>query len=97
LPYNAEDVACDFIRWIENYLRPGADYNHVNMDTLWNSSVILDHPYGRQRAMLELGLVETFNGMTNHPSDDKILADAGMSVEDYKNNVAKLYGTQSTH
>jgi len=53
LPYNAEDVACDFIRWIENYLRPGADYAHINMDTLWNST-IKDHPYGRQRAMLDL-------------------------------------------
>jgi len=50
LPYNAEDVACDFIRWIENYLRPGADYAHIDMDTLWNSSSITDHPFGRQKA-----------------------------------------------
>jgi hypothetical protein len=35
--------------------------------------------------------------MTNHPSDDKILQDAGVSVEEYKNKVAKLYGTQSAH
>jgi hypothetical protein len=91
LPYNAEDVACDFIRWIENYLKPGANYNHINMDTLWNSSTILDHPYGRQKAMLDLGLIKTFQGMANHPSDDKILVDAGVSVEEYKNKVAKLY------
>ena len=65
VPYNAEDVACDFIRWIENYVRPGADYADVNMDTLWNSSSIKDHPYGRQKAMLDLGLVETFNGIKN--------------------------------
>ena len=64
------------------------------MDTLWNSSTIIDHPYGRQKAMLDLGLVETFNGMTNHPSDDKILQEAGMGVEEYKNKVAKLYVTQ---
>ncbi|NND24144.1 MAG: hypothetical protein HKN86_05555 [Acidimicrobiia bacterium] len=90
LPYNAEDVACDFIRWIENYLRPGADYAHINMDTLWNSSEIKDHPFGRQKAMLDLGLVETFNGMTSFPSDDKILQSAGVSVEEYKKMVSKL-------
>lgn len=90
LPYNAEDVACDFIRWIENYLRPGADYAHINMDTLWNSSEIKDHPFGRQKAMLDLGLVETFNGMTSFPSDDKILQSAGVSVEEYKKMVAKI-------
>jgi hypothetical protein len=90
LPYNAEDVACDFIRWIENYLRPGADYAHINMDTLWNSSEIKDHPFGRQKAMLDLGLVETFNGMTSFPSDDKILQSAGVSVEEYKKKVASI-------
>lgn len=90
LPYNAEDVACDYIRWIENYLRPGADYAHINMDTLWNSSSINDHPFGRQKAMLDLGLVETFNGMTSFPSDDKVLQAAGISVEDYKKMVSKL-------
>ena len=90
LPYNAEDVACDFIRWIENYLRPGADYAHIDMDTLWNSSEIKDHPFGRQKAMLDLGLVETFNGMTSFPSDDKILQSAGISVDDYKKMVAAL-------
>lgn len=84
VPYNAEDVACDFIRWIENYVRPGADYADVNMDTLWNSSSIKDHPYGRQKAMLDLGLVETFNGIKNHPSDDTVLKAANISLEDYK-------------
>ena len=84
VPYNAEDVACDFIRWIENYVRPGADYADVNMDTLWNSSSIKDHPYGRQKAMLDLGLVETFNGIKNHPSDDTVLKAANVSLEDYK-------------
>jgi hypothetical protein len=61
------------------------------MDTLWNSSTILDHPYGRQKAMLDLGLVETFNGMANHPSDDKIIAEAGLTVEQYKSKVKKLH------
>lgn len=94
LPYNAEDVACDFIRWIENYLKPGPDYAHINMDTLWNSSSIKDHPYGRQKAMLDLGLIETFNGITNHPSDDKIIADSGLTAHEYKNKVKELYGTR---
>lgn len=91
LPYNAEDVACDYIRWIENYLRPGADYNHVDMDAVWNSSSIKDHPYGRQKAMLDLGIVKTFNGMTSHPSDDKILAEAGLTVSKYKEMVKNIY------
>ena len=94
LPYNAEDIACDFIRWIENYMRPGKDYAHIDLDNTWNSSTILDHPFGRQKAMLDLGLVETFNGMKNHPSDDKVIAAAGISAEEYKTKVAKLYGTQ---
>jgi len=91
LPYNAEDVACDYIRWIENYLRPGKDYNHVDMDAVWNSSTIKDHPFGRQKAMLDLGIVKTFNGMTSHPSDDKILVEAGLTVDQYKEMVKKIY------
>ena len=90
LPYNAEDVACDFIRWIENYVRPGADYADVNLDTLWNSSSIKDHPYGRQKAMLDLGLVKTFNGIKNHPSDDTVLKEVGMTIEEYKDKCKQL-------
>lgn len=90
LPYNAEDVACDFIRWIENYVRPGSDYNDVNLDTLWNSSHIKDHPFGRQKAMLDLGLVKTFNGIKNHPSDDTVLKEAGITIEDYKEKCKAL-------
>src|SRR5210317_1018713 len=58
-PYNAEDVCCDFIRWVENYVRPGSHYSHINLDEVWSSSRIKNHPYGRQKAMLELGLVQT--------------------------------------
>lgn len=87
LPYNAEDVACDFIRWTENYVRPGADYAHLDYDNLWSSSKILDHPYGRQKAMLDMGIVKTFNDITAHPSDDKVISEAGLTVEEYKNKV----------
>lgn len=93
LPYDAEDVACDYIRWVENYVRPGNDYNHLDFDGIWNSSSIKDHPFGRQKAMLDLGLVESFNGMKNHPSDDKIIASVGLKVEDYKQKVKELYVT----
>lgn len=91
LPYNMEDVACDFIRWIENYVKPGSDYDHLDFDSVWNSSNIKDHPYGRQKAMLDLGIVQTFNGMKNHPSDDRILKEAGLSVEEYKQKVNDYY------
>lgn len=83
-PYNAEDVCCDYIRWVENYIRPGKDYDHLNFDEVWSSCKIKDHPFGRQKAMLQLGLVETFNGMNSHPSDDYIIKKAGLTVEEYK-------------
>lgn len=91
-PYNAEDVCCDFIRWVENYVKPGSDYNHVCLDSVWSSCKIKDHPYGRQRPMLDLGLVKTFNGMSNHPSDDYIIRNAGLTAEEYKSKVRSLYG-----
>jgi hypothetical protein len=91
-PYNAEDVACDFIRWVENYAKPGGDYDHLDLDHVWNSSTIKDHPYGRQRAMLELGLVPTFNNMDHHPSDDKVIKQLGMTEVEYKEKVKQLYG-----
>ena len=82
-PYDAEDVCCDFIRWLENYVRPGHDYQHVDRDKVFNSSTIVDHPFGRQKAMLEFGLIDTFNKLTVHPSDNHVLALANMSRDDY--------------
>ena len=93
-PFNAEDVCCDFIRWIENYVKPGQHYAHVDRDKVWNSSTILDHPFGRQKAMLNLGLIDSFNPLTNHPSDDFVLAQAGVSVEEYTQKVSELYVTR---
>jgi hypothetical protein len=40
--------------------------------------------------MLDLGLVKTFNGMTAHPSDDYILKQAGISVQQYKEMVRNI-------
>jgi hypothetical protein len=89
VPYDSEDVCCDFIRWIENYVRPGGDYDHVDRDKVWSSSSIKDHPYGRQEAMLRFGLVKSFNDMDVHPSDAYVLETVGMSVESYKQLVNK--------
>jgi len=83
LPYNSEDIACDFIRWVENYIDPKGDYSNLCLDSTWNSCNIEDHPFGRQKKMLDLGLVNTFNGQ-GHPSDDKILKENFMTVEQYK-------------
>lgn len=92
VPYNAEDVTCDSIRWIENYVRPGQDYDHLDFDNVWNSSKILDHPYGRQRAMLDLKLVPSFNGIKEHPSDDKVIKSLSLTEEQYKQMVKQHYG-----
>jgi len=90
-PYNAEDVACDFIRWVENYIRPGADYSHLNMDSVWSSCKIKDHPFGRQRAMLDLGLIKTFNDLKSHPSDDFVISKHNITPEKYKEMVRNHY------
>jgi hypothetical protein len=82
--YDGEDIFCDGIRWIENYVRPGHDYDHVNRDAVWNSSTIVDHPFGRQKAMLEHGLIKSFNDINVHPSDDYVLKQVGMGVDQYK-------------
>ena len=86
-PYNIEDVCCDYIRYVENYVRPGADYDHLDLDNLWSTSMIKDHPFGRQKAMLDLGLVLTFNGRTSHPTGDSVIKANNLSIEDYKSKV----------
>ncbi len=50
-PYDMEDVACDMIRYIENYI-PKNDYGHLDKTQIFNASSIQDHPKGRQRWML---------------------------------------------
>jgi hypothetical protein len=81
--YNVEDQMCDCIRWIENYIRPGGDYDHLDLDKVWSSSRILHHPKGRQKKMLDLGLIDTFNGLGKHPSDYYVLEKAGVSPIEY--------------
>jgi len=84
LPYNAEDVCCDFIRWVENYIKPGVHYDHLNRDAIWSSCKIKDHPMGRQKKMLELGLIDSFNNLNYHPSDNKILENNNLTPQEYK-------------
>jgi len=83
-PYNAEDVCCDFIRWVENYIKPGNDYDHLDMDHIWSSCNIIDHPKGRQKKMLDLNLVQSFNDLNYHPSDFRILNNANINEKEYK-------------
>lgn len=45
-PYDMEDVFCDFIRWVENYV-PKHGYQHVIDQKIFNSSS-LKHHKGRQ-------------------------------------------------
>jgi hypothetical protein len=58
---------------------------------VWNSSSIKDHPYGRQKAMLDLNLIPSFNGIKEHPSDDKIIKSVGLSEDQYKEKVKLIY------
>jgi len=90
VPYNLEDVACDFIRWVENYVRPGADYDHVDRDKVFSSCRIKDHPYGRQKAMLDLGLVKSFNEISVHPSDDYVISRAKLHPDQYRMKVEEF-------
>jgi hypothetical protein len=54
-PYDVEDVACDYVRYIENYVPDNklGSYRHLDLKTLFNNSSIKRHPKGRQRWMLE--------------------------------------------
>ena len=97
LPYNAEDVCCDYIRYVENYIKPGEHYDHLDRDLIWNSSSIIDHPFGRQKAMLELGLIKSFNDLNNHPSDDFVISQAGIDRNEYHRRVHRSRGHRPQH
>lgn len=83
-PYDVEDVMCDTIRWIENYARPGGDYDHIDRDQVFSSCKITNHPFGRQKKMLELGLINSFNDLKVHPSDDYVISRNNLSATQYK-------------
>jgi hypothetical protein len=87
VPYDAEDIACDYIRWIESYVRPGHDYEHLDRDMVFSSHRISHHPFGRQMGHLQLGLVDSFNSIAVHPSDDYVLSRANITVEEYQRRI----------
>jgi len=50
-PRDLEDVMCDYIRYVENYIPDSKQktYEHLDRTKIWNSSSITDHPKGRQK------------------------------------------------
>jgi len=50
-PMDLEDVMCDYIRYVENYIPDNKQktYAHLDRSKIWNSSSIADHPKGRQK------------------------------------------------
>lgn len=88
LPYNAEDVMCDSIRWIENYIDSSSHYKHLDLDKIFSSHSLVTHPRGRQKPMLALGLIDTFNGKP-HPHDYKVINSVGLTPRAYRTEVKK--------
>ncbi len=79
--------ACDVIRWLENYLpiREGNDYWHLDFDGIFSKPVYIhDHPYGRQKSMLDLGLIPTFNLHKVPHRRNEVLKHAGISEAEYR-------------
>ena len=50
-PRDLEDVMCDYIRWVENYIPDNKQktYEHLDRTAIWNTSSITNHPKGRQQ------------------------------------------------
>jgi len=50
-PRDLEDVMCDYIRYVENYIPDSTQktYEHLDRTKIWNSSSITNHPKGRQK------------------------------------------------
>lgn len=82
VPYDVEDVCCDYIRYATNYVRLGGAYASIDRDNVWNSSRII-HPYGRQKAMLDLGLVKTFNNPNDSFYHDEVIRENNLTPQQY--------------
>lgn len=50
-PRDLEDVMCDYIRFVENYIPDSKQktYEHLDRTKIWNTSSITNHPKGRQQ------------------------------------------------
>jgi len=82
VPYDCEDVCCDYIRWVTSYVRLGEAYNTIDRDRVFSSTKII-HPYGRQLPMLKLGLVKTFNDSTQNFYYDEVLKANNLTPQAY--------------
>ena len=53
-PRDLEDVMCDYIRFVENYIPDNREktYEHLDRTAILNTSSITNHPKGRQKWML---------------------------------------------
>ncbi|MBR87326.1 MAG: hypothetical protein CMK38_00105 [Porticoccaceae bacterium] len=53
-PKDLEDVMCDYIRFVENYIPDNREKTYASLDRtkIWNTSIITNHPKGRQKWML---------------------------------------------
>jgi len=54
-PYDVEDVACDYIRYIENHIPDNklGSYRHLDPRKVFHNSLVKNHPKGRQQWILE--------------------------------------------
>jgi hypothetical protein len=59
-PRDLEDVMCDYIRYVENYIPSSKQktYDHLDRETVWNTSSMVNHPKGRQKWKLNTDLWE---------------------------------------
>ena len=86
-PYDIEDVCCDSIRFVENYipLNKMGTYDHLCLDTVFgNPKYVEYHEKGRQKWHISHGVVDTHNGQTQF-GDYAVLDRAGLSVEEGRN------------
>jgi hypothetical protein len=53
-PKDIEDVMCDYIRYVENYIPDNREqtYAHLDRTKVWNNSAIVGHPKGRQKRLV---------------------------------------------
>lgn len=87
-----EDSVCVFVHWIENHIditRHG-HYKHLDLDKVFCNHTIIDYPRGRQKPMLELGVIDTFNG-AGVVTGLKVLDRTGMTEDEYKRLVRDRY------
>ena len=89
---SVEDSVCVFVHWIENHIdiTKHGHYKHLDLDKVFSNHTVIDYPRGRQKPMLELGVIDTFNG-AGVVTGLKVLDRAGMTEDEYKRLVSDRY------